>query len=140
MAATNSPGCRDIFSKSFKITPFRVISTTLNEIPKTGSQWREVVEKALKKKNDNGDEGTEELEINQVELEQDLAKMVSQHWTSKNPVHCEVRLLTHIYKEEIEAQPPVPRAYIYIGISKLSCRGCQVLIRAFNKVHHTKFS
>ncbi|KAN0073923.1 hypothetical protein V8E54_007860 [Elaphomyces granulatus] len=88
-------------------------------------QWREVVEKALKTRNDNRHEEAEELEIDPVELEHDLAKMVSQHLTSKNRVHCE---------------PPVSRAYTYIGISKLSCRGCQIFIQASNKVHHTRFS
>jgi hypothetical protein len=47
--------------------------------------------------------------------------------------------LTYIYKQEAEFHLSGPRAYTYIGISKLSCRGCEIFIRAFNKVHHTKF-
>jgi hypothetical protein len=72
-----------------------------------------------------------------VVVEQDLAAMELQNWAPNNKVHCKVRRLTFIYNEDILAHPPIPRAYTYIGTLKLSCRRCQIFIKAFNKVHHT---
>jgi len=140
MGAANSPKCKGIFAKRFKVTPVKMTLTTRNDILRTSQQWRNVVENALKTRNDNRSEYAEELELHAVVVEQDLATMRSvQHWAINNQVHCEVRLLTFIYNQEMLAHSPMPHAYTYIGTSKLSCRGCQIFIQAFNKVHHTKF-
>ena len=51
--------------------------------------------------------------------------------TQKLVVHCEVKILTHIFKAE------TPKAYTYIGVS---CRGCHAFFRSFNAVHGTRFT
>jgi nucleic acid/nucleotide deaminase of polymorphic system toxin len=137
MSAASSPRCKDIFSKEIKIIPLGAIATANEEIPNTKSHWIQVVENALKIRNDHRDEGTEELEVVPSELERDLAKIMPYRFKGKNIVHCEVHLLTHIHLAETEGR--LPRAYTYLGISKLSCRGCEVFMQAFNKVHSTRF-
>jgi hypothetical protein len=55
--------------------------------------------------------------------------------SKENSVHCEVKLLVSIEKHQ--TTPGSPKAFTYIGVSKLSCHGCDSFIRAFNAVHHT---
>src|SRR5271154_2898636 len=53
-------------------------------------------------------------------------------------LHCEVRILLHIFKTENEF-PSIPKAYTYVGVTKLSCRGCRAFFEAFNRMHRTRF-
>ena len=55
--------------------------------------------------------------------------------TVTNLVHCECKLVLHFLKQS----PNQPRPYSYIGVSKLSCRGCNVFLSALNKVFGSKF-
>ena len=54
-------------------------------------------------------------------------------------VHCEVKILTHIFETEAET-PDIPKAYTYIGVSKLCCRGCHSFFESFNAIHATCFT
>ena len=57
-------------------------------------------------------------------------------------IHCEVRILLHIFNTENENENEnsgTSKAYTYIGVSKLSCRGCQAFFESVNRVHKTRF-
>jgi len=44
----------------------------------------------------------------------------------------------HIFKTE-QDNPQLSKAYTYVGVSKLSCHGCNSFFHAFNLVHGTAF-
>ena len=53
-----------------------------------------------------------------------------------NLIHCECRLALHFL-----TQPPsLPRPYSYIGVSKLSCRACDIFLTAVNRVFRSNFT
>ena len=49
--------------------------------------------------------------------------------------NCECQLALHFLKKSLNQ----PRPYSYIGVSKLSCRGCDIFPSALNKVYGSKF-
>jgi hypothetical protein len=54
-------------------------------------------------------------------------------------LHCEVKLLLHLFTEQRQSTNPKPAAYSYLGVSKLSCLGCFEFLSAFNEVLGTRF-
>jgi hypothetical protein len=55
--------------------------------------------------------------------------------TIRTPVHCECALIVHFHNRHESKVPPVE----YIGVNKLSCKGCALFFEAFNAVASTRF-
>lgn len=62
----------------------------------------------------------------------DAAYMSREAISMHTAVHCELKIA-------LQAIRGGNKMYSYIAVSKLSCRGCQVWLQAFNKVHYTRF-
>lgn len=135
--ASVSPQCRDIFMFRFKLQTLPALSCKVASIPETAADWEKVLETALAHNNRYGirdKTGTQVMDIDVIAA--DTAYM-ARDVISRNPtVHCETKLMVAIHKAQLE-QPSLPRAYSYIGVSKLSCNGCDCFIRAFNHIHNT---
>lgn len=137
--ATVSVNTRHLLACRCTLDSLREQSTRLANVPTTTSDWERVLRDALAYENlhsDPGKQGTLVMDINVIR--KDTAQMGKTTISKNNSVHCEVKLLVSIERHE-RAQPGTPKAFTYIGVSKLSCHGCDSFIRAFNTVHRTSW-
>ena len=80
--------------------------------------------------------GEDEFELSKIAGEDAqgiFSKSKRTPFTNEPNVHCECRILQHAL--EYGKMP----FYSYIGVSKLSCRGCSEYVEAVNTVHNTNF-
>jgi OTT_1508-like deaminase len=135
MKLANSPQCKQFFTFEFKVTPLRgqVVKAS---VPQTPKDWEIVFEKALLFRNASRVEEEEYYVIDTKKIEEDTAHMAKDTIKLDLIIHCEVRILLHIFKTETGS---TPKAYTYVGVSKLSCRGCLAFFESFNRVHQTRF-
>lgn len=137
--ATVSVNTRHLLACRCTLDSLREQSTRLANVPTTTSDWERVLRDALAYENlrsDPGKQGTLVMDMNVIR--KDTAQMGKTTISKNNSVHCEVKLLVSIERHE-RAQPGIPKAFTYIGVSKLSCHGCDSFIRAFNTVHRTSW-
>jgi hypothetical protein len=135
---TISPQCKQLFACKFKVTPLCGEFEKASSVPQTPKDWKTVLEKALLFRNAYKSSEAEEYVIDVRKIEEDTAYMASEGIKPDLVIHCEVRVLLHIFKIEKE-MPGTSKAYTYIGVSKLSCRGCRAFFISFNRVHKTHF-
>lgn len=137
--ATVSVKTRDLLTCRCTLETLREQSTRLAKVPTTSSDWERVLRDALAYDNqrcDPGKQGTLVMDMNIIR--KDTTQMGKTTISKNNSVHCEVKLLVSIARYE-KAIPGFPKAFTYIGVSKLSCHGCDSFIRAFNLVHKTSW-
>ena len=134
----NSPQCQRLFTFTFKVTPLRGPVAKAISVPQTPKEWETVFEKALLIRNECNHGEEEDYLIDVERIEEDTAYMAQKAIQQDIVIHCEVRILLHICEIENE-NPNIPKAYTYIGVSKLSCRGCRAFFISFNRVHKTGF-
>jgi len=139
LQAANSPQCRHLFTYEFNVKALAKEASEAHSVPETAEQWETVLEKALLFRNINKNDGQGNFLIDIKKVKKDTAYMASGEITRNLIVHCEVKILTDIFENETEITG-TPKAYTYVGVSKLSCLGCQALFRAFNAKHGTKFT
>jgi len=139
LKAANSPQCRHLFTFEFKIKDLPVQEGKAVTVPQTSRDWETVLENALLFRNSHKEEGQGNYLIDIEKIKEDTAYLASEALKRNLVVHCEVKILTHIFKTETESGG-TPKAYTYIGVSKLSCRGCQAFFNSFNDVHATHFT
>ena len=134
----NSPQCKHLFAFKFEVIPLRGQVAKAISVPRTPKDWETVFEKALLFRNGYKPEEVEKYVIDAEKIEEDTAYMAREAIKRDLVIHCEVRILLHIFKTENEI-PGIPKAYTYIGVSKLSCRGCRAFFDSFNIAHGTRF-
>jgi hypothetical protein len=136
--ATVSLKTRHLLSCGFTLETLREQSTKLANVPTTASDWERVLRDALAYVNDRNDQGKQgTLVMAMDDIRNDTSQMGQRAISKENSVHCEVKLLVSIEKHQ--TTPGSPKAFTYIGVSKLSCHGCDSFIRAFNAVHDTSW-
>jgi len=136
--AANSPQCKHLFTFEFEINALPVLVSKAVNVPQTSEEWELVLEEALLFRNAIEGKTHGNYVINVKRVNEDTAYMAEDAISRDLVVHCEVKILTHIFKTEAE-NPGIPKAYTYIGVSKLSCRSCQAFFEAFNDTHATRF-
>lgn len=139
MRATVSAKTRHLLSCKCTVESLREQSTRLAHVPTTTADWERVLQDALAYDNQWHDPekwGTLVMDMNAIR--KDIAQMGRTTISKDNSVHCEVKLLVQIERQQA-ANPAIPKAFTYIGVSKLSCHGCDCFIRAFNTVHNTSW-
>lgn len=136
--AAYSPQCRHLFTYNLKLTKLCGFSSKAQKIPQTAKDWQLVLEKALAQCNRLESLRPEyELKVMNMAIINNDTTLMSREAVEGNLfVHCEAKILAHIAKSESE-YPLLPKAYPYVGLSKLSCRGCEAFFKAYNHVHHT---
>lgn len=137
--ATVSVKTRQLLPCRCTLETLREQSTRLANVPTTTSDWERVLRDALAYDNlrsDPGKQGTLVMDMNVIR--KDTALMGKTAISKNNSVHCEIKLLVSIERHQ-EARPGIPKAFTYIGVSKLSCHGCDSFIRAFNAEHNTSW-
>jgi len=139
LKAAISPQCRHLFTYEFNVKTLAKEASEAHSVPETAEQWETVLEKALLFRNSNKNYGQGNFLIDIKKVKEDTAYMASGEITRNLIVHCEVKILTDIFKTETEITG-TPKAYTYIGVSKLPCLGCQALFQAFNAKHGTRFT
>jgi hypothetical protein len=132
-----SSRCKQLFTFEFTVKALYGQVSKANSVPQTPKDWETVFEKALLFRNDQGLDG-EDYVIDIEKIEEDTAYMAREAIKRDLVIHCKVRILVYIFKTEDEV-PSTPKAYTYIGVLKLSCRGCRAFFTAFNRVHNTRF-
>lgn len=131
-----SPRCRRLFSYGFTLTTLPEMATKLPSIAQTEKDWENVLDMAVAYNNINGKIAPRLLDVGVIGHH--TALMAKGAITRSLNVHCEIKLLTAIHRTQ-EVQPTIPKAYTYIGVSKLSCNGCDSFIKAFNNVNATRW-
>jgi hypothetical protein len=134
----HSPQCKHLFAFKFKVTPLGEQASKAIGVPQAAKDWETVFEKALIFRNRDKFEGAEDYVICTKKVEEDAAYMAREAIKRDLIIHCEVKLLLHIFRIENEL-PDTPKAYTYIGVSELSCRGCSAFFEFFNRIHNTRF-
>ena len=153
-----SPYCKHLFTFKFKVIPIRGQVSKAISGPQTPKDWETVFEKALLYRNRYKGPTEEEYVIDEEKIEKDTADIAKKAIKLDLVIHCEVKILLHIFKTENEIPstsktknkipstfktkneiPGIPKAYTYIGVSKLSCRGCCAFFDAFNIANQTHF-
>ena len=137
--AANSPQCKRLFAFAFKVNPLPAQEFTAKSVPQTSKEWETILEKALLFRNLHKHRTQGSFVIDIKKVKEDTAYMATEAIKHKLVVHCEVKILTHIFKTEAEISG-TPKAYTYIGVSKLSCLGCQAFFESFNDIHGTSFT
>jgi len=139
LKAANSPQCQHLFTFEFNVRALPIEKSQAARLPRTSKQWETVLENALLFRNLAKDDMEGNYLINIERVKEDTAYMAKEAVSQNLVVHCEVKLLTHIF----ETEPKITgtsKTYTYIGVSKLSCRGCQAFFKSFNAVHGTNFT
>ena len=140
MKLANSPQCKQLLTFKLEATPLPGQVSKAISVPQTPKDWETVFEKALLFRNKYKIQGQENYVIDTKKMEEDTAYMARNAIKRDLVIHCEVRILLHIFKTENENEnPSIPKAYTYVGVSKLSCTGCHAFFDAFNRVHETRF-
>ncbi|RPA89588.1 hypothetical protein L873DRAFT_1822582 [Choiromyces venosus 120613-1] len=121
----NSPRLRPALQYQMSISTVPGQTRTV-ELPGSQEQWEPFLEVAAAKI---------------LPWQQDYAGKLAENF-QKNirvcPVHCECALIQYLTTRHGDSWDNVP-AFIYIGVSKLSCSACRVWIEAFNEVGQLKF-
>ena len=135
----HSPQCQQLFTFNFTVTALAGQLSQADSVPQAPGDWEDVFERALLFRNDQGLE-EEDYVIDIEQMEKDTKYMAEEMIGPDLVIHCELRILLDIFETETEPKNHgIPKAYTYIGVSKLSCRGCHAFFQAFNKVHKTHF-
>ena len=137
LKAANSPQCRRLFTYQFNVRALPIEKSQTVSVPGTSEQWETVLENALRFRNFYKSDEEGDYLINIKRVKDDTAYLENETISQDLVVHCEVKLLTHIFETETET---TGKTYTYIGVSKLSCRGCQAFFKAFNDIHNTRFT
>lgn len=128
--ASLSPRSRRLFAYQFKLAPLPEVVTKLPKIAHTAREWEKILDMAVSYHNSNRLGVPRALDPGVIDHH--TTDMAKEAITRSVCVHCEVKLLTSIHKTQT-MQPNLPKAYSYIGVSKLSCNGCDSFIKAFNR-------
>jgi len=141
LKAANSPQCRHISAYKFKVNALPAQQSKVATVPQTSKQWKTILENALRFRNANKERTQGDFVIDIKKAKEDTEYLARNRNAIKRDivVHCEIKILTHIFKTEAE-NPGTPKAYTYVGVSKLSCLGCQAFFEAFNNAYGTKGS
>ncbi|KAL1855113.1 hypothetical protein Plec18167_002099 [Paecilomyces lecythidis] len=135
--AAISPSCRPLFTMSMMVTDLPEVSVRLPQCPQKPEQWEYVLEDALGWYNEENKRNNASTRVMDIQtISKDTAFMAKQDISRTVVLHCEVKLLAAIERAQRQ-NPKLPKAYTYIGVSKLSCNGCDSFFRAFNTVHNT---
>ncbi|KAJ9299939.1 hypothetical protein DTO271G3_2823 [Paecilomyces variotii] len=139
--AAISPRRRDFFTCDLSLTPIAMLSGRLPHIAENASDWKRVLEESLAYYNSFSDltNLTGPGQVLDLRVTDADATYMAQEAVSKDViVHCETKLLAAIEKAQNEGGN-VPKAFTYIGVSKLSCHGCACFFAAYNRVHGTSW-
>ena len=116
LKAANSPQCRRLFTYGFNVRALPIVNSQTASVPATSEQWETVLEKALLFRNSVKGRMEGDFLINTKRVMEDTAYMAKEVISQSLVVHCEVKLLTHIFETETIG---IPKTYTYIGVSKL---------------------
>lgn len=137
LRAATSSKCQHLFSLVFKTQVCPSQSSRAPSVPQTQKDWETVLEKALSHWEKQAIEYEPKV-MNMSIIERDTAYMAQNVISRDLVLHCEINLLLAIAKAEVD-RPHLAKAYSYIGVSKLSCRGCHVFFQAYNRAHNSRF-
>ncbi|KAJ9318517.1 hypothetical protein DTO271D3_1179 [Paecilomyces variotii] len=139
--AAISPRSRTLFTCNLSVTPLAKLSGRLPHIAENASDWKRVLEESLAYYNMSSDP-TDLTGARQVldlkVIDADATYMAREAVSKDVIVHCEIKLLAAIEKAQNEGGN-IPKAFTYIGVSKLSCHGCACFFAAYNRVHGTSW-
>ena len=130
--AASSPRLKAIFALSFTVTNLAPITETY-ELPTMSNEWDSVIVKILNEKNRTREFSEDECELTKLAWEDAEYVATKGPHIADAPVHCECNIIQHFLKP---GQSPI---YSYIGVSKLSCRGCWEYIAAVNEVYGARY-
>ena len=124
--ATVSPQCKDIFDKMPNIVGLPEEYREINTFPRSPDQWELAMERPMNYYNQLPHVSSRRV------ISRDCFTMAQLQHHRSAPVHCEVKLLLHLFAEEQQSTNP---AYSYVGLSKLSCTSDRSPLRqAFHKL------
>ena len=132
LGAAKHPRYRFIFRATFTVTRLEPRMGEHN-IPDSTTGWEAVISRLLEEKNRRKQDDEHEYELDEEVVQMHTKLLTEKHSHPKAYVHNECLIIRNLLLL------PTPRAYSYIGVSKLSCRGCFEYIRAANSVHGTRF-
>jgi hypothetical protein len=135
LEAAASPQGRHLFRFTCTVTPLGSITSKASMVPRTVTDWERVLETAFHL---SGSYPQSSLNLNTVKQD-DAVYMAQEAINIDLVVHCETKLLLNIFQAE-QNNPRLPKACPYIGVSKLSCHGCDSFFKAFNHTHRTTFT
>jgi hypothetical protein len=139
LALARSPRCRKILRGFFEIRALQEfdLKPTLmtSSIPQTGEQWRSLIDSVLEDRNKYKTSSDDMLELVGDTVNAHCSEMETYNLRVTNTVHCECKLVLYFQQQSSDQ----PRPYSYIGVSKLSCRGCDIFLDAVNKVFGSNF-
>lgn len=136
LRAATSSRCRHLFDLKFKQHLIPSISSKAQIIPRSAKDWEAVLEKALAHQNHQTQVEPKVMRIPWIKS--DTAYMAGEVIGRDLVVHCEAKVLIAIARAEAENRH-LAKAYSYVGVSKLSCRGCHAFFQAYNRAHGTRF-
>ncbi|KAJ9374777.1 hypothetical protein DTO282E5_332 [Paecilomyces variotii] len=135
--AAISPSCRTLFTMSILVTDLPEVSVKLSQCPQKPEQWEYILEDALGWYNEENKRHNASTRVMDIQtISEDSTFMARQDISRTVVLHCEVKLLATIERAQ-QQNPRLPKAYTYVGVSKLSCNGCDSFFRAFNTIHNT---
>lgn len=103
-------------------------------LPNSTDEWRDVVNYALESINKAKEQACVELyEEIPSKVTSDIKKIINKPCNHQIYAHCECTLLAHMHANWDQ------KFLSYIGVSKLSCRGCFFTMQAVNTVYQTNF-
>jgi OTT_1508-like deaminase len=139
LALARSPRCRRILRGSFEIRALPTDGPKSNpmtdSIPQKRDEWQTLMDSVLEDRNKYKADSDDTLESLQSIVFDHCHKMEERGLEVTNLVHCECKLALYFLKQHRNQ----PRPYSYIGVSKLSCRGCNIFLSAVNKVFGSNF-
>jgi hypothetical protein len=136
LAVARSPRCRKILQGSFEIISLQKSeppTPPTSTIPKTGWEWRSLVDLVLEDRNENKASSDDVLERVDDIVHPHCSKMEECGLDVTDVIHCECRLALYFLRSDLL------RPYSYIGVSKLSCRACGLFLKAVNRVFRSNF-
>ncbi|KAL1967557.1 hypothetical protein VTN77DRAFT_3072 [Rasamsonia byssochlamydoides] len=114
--------------------------TEIDWLPRSSEEWEQAMERLVAYFN-HFSRTSSRLMMNQSVVRSDCLDIAKRPPLYSAPVHCEVKLLLHLFNEHHQStDPPKPPAYSYLGSSKLSCLGCSTFLSAFNEVFGAHFA
>ena len=137
--AAVSPQYKDIFNKTPNIVGLPEEHREINTFPRSADQWELAMERPMSYYNQLPPHVYSRRVMDMTVISRDCLEIARRPCPRSSPVHCEVKLLLHLFDEEKQSTNPKPPAYSYIGLSKLSCLGCFNFLLTFNEVLGTRF-
>ena len=137
--AAVSPQYKDIFNKTPNIVGLPEEHREINTFPRSADQWELAMERPMSYYNQLPPHISSRRVMDMTVISRDCLEIARRPCPRSSPVHCEVKLLLHLFDEEKQSTNPKPPAYPYIGLSKLSCLGCFNFLLTFNEVLGTRF-